>query len=155
MNEFECRSNRQSSVAFENRGPELRALAALPERGRVQDAIADWPAVRSFATRNGTRDADKLGAHLIGRQSDLRITVSAQIDELEVRSHIRVGQRARALQVEALCIFETRTDAVSQQHVEGPVRPRPRLPVDEKQRSQRGVLRKIVLKGFHRAEAYE
>ena len=44
------------------------------------------PPVRFFAARNRARDADKLGAHLIGRQADLRVAVSSQIDELEVRS---------------------------------------------------------------------
>jgi hypothetical protein len=53
---------------------------------RVHGPIPEWPAVRFFAPRNGARDADKLGAHLIGRQADLRVAVSCQIDELEVRS---------------------------------------------------------------------
>ena len=98
-------SDRQSNIAFEHRCLQLRALSALPQCSSVQCPIPDGPPVRTFAARNGARDADKLGAHLIGRQSDLRMTVSAQIDELEVRSDIRVGQRASALQVEALCMM--------------------------------------------------
>src|SRR6185436_14784892 len=107
----------------------------------------------SLTTRNRARYADKLGAHLISRQSDLRITVSSKIDELEVRRQIRVRQRPCALQVEALCIFEARADAVLQQHVEGPFRLRCRLLVREKQRSERSVLRQIVLIGLHGAGA--
>ncbi len=59
--------------------------------------IPEWPAVRFFAPRNGARDADELGAHLGGGQADLCIAVSSQIDELEVRSQIRVGERTGAL----------------------------------------------------------
>jgi hypothetical protein len=93
---FSCPSNRQSNVAFEHRCLQLRALSALPQCSSVQYPIPDGPPVRTFAARNGARDADKLGAHLIGRQSDLRITVSSEIDELEVRSQIRLdSDRAR------------------------------------------------------------
>ena len=81
--------------------------------------------------------------------------MSSKIDELEVRSEIRVGQRPCALEVEALCIFEARTDAVLQQHVEGPVRLRPVRPVGEEQRSQRIVLGQVVLIGLHGARAGE
>src|SRR6185436_12916599 len=101
-------SNRQSDVAFEHRRLQLRALSALPQCGRVQDSIPDRPAVRSVAARNGARDADELGAHLLGRQSDLRIAVSSQIEEREVRGEIWVGQRPCALEVEALGVFEAR-----------------------------------------------
>ena len=117
----------------------------------MRDPVPDGPAVRFFAPRNGARDTDKLGPHRIGRQSDLRITMSSKIDELEVRSQIRVGERPGAFQVEAFCIFQARTDAVLQQHVEGPVRLRLSLPVGEKERSERRVLRKIVLIGLHDA----
>src|SRR5204862_413703 len=106
------RSNRQPDVPFENRCLQLRALSALPQCSGEDDAIPDWSAVGSFAARNGARDADELGAHLFGRQSDLRITVSSEIEKLEVRSQIGVGQRPCALEVEALCILETRADAV-------------------------------------------
>ena len=85
--------DRQSNVAFEHRCLQLRRLSLLPQLGGVGDPIAEGPAVRAFAARNRARDADELGAHLIGRQSDLRIAVSSQIDELEVRREIRVGQR--------------------------------------------------------------
>ncbi len=149
----DLRSNAQAGISFQDLLNEDGLLSALPQGGGVQDAIPDWPAVRFFAPRNGARDADELGAHLIGRQSDLRITVSAEIDELEVRSQIRVGERPGALQVEALCIFEARTDAVLQQHVEGPVRLRLSRPVGEKERPERSVLRKIVLVGLHGAGA--
>ena len=54
---------------------------------------------------------------------------------LEVRSEIRVGPRSRALEVEALRIFEARTDAVLQQHVESPVRVRLGILVRKEQRS--------------------
>jgi hypothetical protein len=60
-------SNRQSNVSFEHRCLQLRALSALPQCSSVQYPIPDGPPVRTFAARNGARDADKLGAHLIGR----------------------------------------------------------------------------------------
>jgi hypothetical protein len=63
----------------------------------VQGPVPEWPAVRFFVPRNRAGDADKLGAHLIGRQSDLRITVSPQIDELEVRSDPSQSIRPSAL----------------------------------------------------------
>src|SRR6185503_5456625 len=144
-------SNRQSNVAFKHRCLHLRALSALPQCRGVQYPIPDGPPVRTFAARNGARDADKLGAHLIGRQLNLRITVSSKIDELEVQSQVRVGQQPCALEVEAPCIFEARPDAVSQQHVEGPVRFRHSLPVGKKQCPQRMVLLEIVLVGLHGA----
>src|SRR5580765_3097159 len=74
-------SNRQSNVAFEHRCLQLRALSALPQCSSVQYPIPDGAAVRSVAARNGTRDADELGAHLLGRQLDLRVAVSSKIDE--------------------------------------------------------------------------
>ena len=83
------RSNRQSDIG-------------------VHGPIPEWPAVGFFATSNRARDADELGAHFVDRQSDLCITVAAEIDELEVRSEIRVGKRPGGFQVEALCIFEVR-----------------------------------------------
>src|SRR6185503_20531131 len=98
-------SNRQSNVAFEHRCLQLRALSALPQCRGVQYPIPDRPAVRSVAASNGAWDADELGAHLIGRQPDLRIAVSSQIEEREVRRDIRVGQRPCALEVKALGIF--------------------------------------------------
>src|SRR4051794_30979739 len=106
--------------------------------------IPERPTVRSLAAHNGTRDAHELGAYLIGRQSHLRVTVPSKIDELEVRSVIRIRKRACTLQVEALCVLETRTDAVLQQHVVSPIRRRGWL-VRKKKRSQRRVLRKRVL----------
>src|SRR4051812_18529101 len=122
---------------------------------RCKTRLPEWAAVRFFAPRNGARDADKLGAHRIGGQSDLRIAVSSKIDELEVRSQIRVGERPGALQVEALRVFEARTDAVPQQHVEGPVRFRLSRLISEKERSERIVFLKIVLISFHGAGAGE
>src|SRR6185436_11780450 len=124
-------SDRQSDVALEHRCLELRALSALPQPGGVHDSIAEGSSVGRFAARDGARDADELGAHLIGRQSDLGIAVSSQIKERKVRSQIRIGQRPCALEVEALRIFETRTNAVPQQHVEGPVRLRVPIPVSQ------------------------
>ena len=50
----------------------------------MQDPIPDWPAVRFFTPRNRARDADELGAHRIGRQADLGVAVSAEIDELDI-----------------------------------------------------------------------
>src|SRR4051794_25603705 len=98
-------SNRQSNVAFEHGCLQLRALAALPQCSSVQYPIPDGPPVCSFAARDWARDADKLGAHLSGRQLDPRITVSTKIDELEVRSQLRIGQRPCALEVETPGIF--------------------------------------------------
>jgi hypothetical protein len=51
-------------------------------------------------------EADELGAPFVRQQSDLGISVSAQIDELEVRSGWRVSG---GFQVEVFCIFEART----------------------------------------------
>src|ERR1044072_7771881 len=102
--------------------------------------MPDGPPVRSFAARNGARDADKLGAHLIGRQLHLRITVSSKIYELEVRSQIRIGQRPRALEVEAFCIFKARADTMPQQHVVGPCRLSASRPVSEEQGAERMIL---------------
>ena len=48
--------------------------------------MSERPAVRFFAPRYRAGNADKLGGYLIGRRSDLRISVSSQIGELEVRS---------------------------------------------------------------------
>src|SRR5678816_1904225 len=84
-------SNRQSNVAFEHRRLQLRALSALPQCGSVRYPIPHGPSVRSFAARNRAWDADKLGAHLSGRQLDLRITMPSKVHELEVRSEIGVG----------------------------------------------------------------
>src|SRR6185503_10179452 len=127
------RSNRQSNVAFEHRCLQLRTLSTLPQCSGVQYPIPDWPTVRSLAARNGARNANELGAHLIGRQSDLRITMSSKIYELEVRSQIRVRQRPCALEVEALGIFKARADAVLHQHVVRPVGLRAVRPIGEEQ----------------------
>src|SRR5215213_2770174 len=133
-------SNRQSNVAFEHRCLQLRALSALPQCSNVQYPIPDGPPVRSFAARNGAWDTDKLGAHLIGRQLDLRITVSSKIYELEVRSQIRVGHRPCALEVEALGIFKARADAVVHQHVVRPVRLRAVRSIGQEQGADRQIL---------------
>src|SRR5262249_24779479 len=98
-------------------------------------AIPDGSAVRSLAARDGAWDAHKLGAHLSGRHLHLRVAVTSKIYEFEVRSEIRVGQRTSALEVEALCVFEARTDAVPQQHVERPVWLRAGILVSQIQRS--------------------
>src|SRR5438477_3843091 len=143
------RLDAEVSVSFQDALSQHRLLAFTPQLRVMRDAVVDRAAVWFFATRNGARDADELSAHLIGRQSDLCVAVSAQIDELEVRSQIRVRERPGALQVEALCIFQAGTDAVLQQHVEGPVRLRPRLLVRKKQWAERSVLRKSVLIRFH------
>src|SRR5262249_29159190 len=130
-----------------------RAIPAFPQCSRVKYPIPDGPAVRSFAARNGARDADKLRAHLLGRQLDLRITVSSEIDELEVRSEIRVGQRPCAPEVEALGIFKARADAVPHQHVVRPLGLRAVRPVGEEQRAQRMDFGKTVLLCFHGSRA--
>src|SRR5437868_14320182 len=65
-------------------------LAACARRSSTMQQCArfDTGAARRpvFAPCNGAQDANKLGPHLIGPQSDLRISVSSRIHEFEVRS---------------------------------------------------------------------
>ena len=101
--------------------------------------VPEWAAVGFFDAGDGAWDADELGAHLFCGQADLGVAVSAEIDELEVRSQIGVGQRACALQIETLGIFKARADTMPQQHVIRPVRPTAIRPVREEQRAQRMI----------------
>src|SRR6185369_8027707 len=98
--------------------------------------IPEGPAVRFFAPYNGARNADKLGAHLIGRQLDLRVSVTARVNELEMRRKLRVRERTCALQVEAFRIFKARADTMPQQHVIRPLGLTAIRPVSEEQGAQ-------------------
>ena len=68
---------------------------------------------------------------------DAWLEIEPQFADALLGMEVGVGERPGALQVEAVCIFQARTDAVLQQHVEGPLRLRPRRLVSEKQRSER------------------
>lgn len=70
-------------------------------------------------------------------------------------SQVRVGERPGGFQVKAFCVFEAGTDAVSEQHIKGPVGLLLSWLVGEKERSERIVFLKIVLVALHGAGAGE
>ena len=107
-----ARSDRQSNVAFQNLLLEARPLARSPQPGDMRDAVAYRPAIRARAAADRPRDAHELGSHLTAAQSHFRVSVPAQVHELEVRRKLRVRERACALEVEAFRIFKARADAM-------------------------------------------
>src|SRR5690242_1607577 len=132
-------SDRQSDIAFQHPLLEARPLARSPQLGDMRDTVAYRPAVRARAAADGPRDAHELGSHRVPGEAHRRIAVAAHVDELEMRRKLRVRERACALEVEALRIFEARPDAMPQQHIVGPVRLPAIRPVSEKQGADRRV----------------
>src|ERR1044072_5293943 len=133
-------SDRQSDVAFQNLLLEARPLGRSPQLGDMRDAVAYRPAIRARAAADRPRDAHELGSHLFAGEAELRVAVAAQVNELEVRSKLRVRERAGALEVEAFRIFEAGADTMPEQHVVGPVRLTAIRPVSEGKRTERVVL---------------
>ncbi|MGZ3183509.1 MAG: cytochrome b/b6 domain-containing protein [Telluria sp.] len=84
-------SERESHVAFQHLGLQPRPRPALPQGGGVPHAVPERAAVRPLAARDRTGNAHELGAHLLGRQADLRVTVPAHVDEFQVRRQLRIG----------------------------------------------------------------
>ena len=85
---FACPSahlNREARISVENFLDELRPLAGLPQFCGVDDAVAKLAAIRTLAPFDGTRNADELSTHFIGREPNGRIAMSADIDEFEMR----------------------------------------------------------------------
>ena len=126
-------SDRQSDLAFQNLLLEARPLARSPQLGDMRDAVAYRPAIRARAAADRPRDAHELGSHFIAGEPDLRIAMTAKIDEFEVRRKLRVRELACTLEIEAFRVFEAGADAVPQQHVVGPCRLTAIRPVGEEQ----------------------
>src|SRR5205823_5553758 len=134
---------------------ELRPLACRPKFGTMHDPVAEWATVRALATGDRSRNAYEFSSHLITREPNCCIAMAAKIDELEMRGKAAVRQGSRALQIEAFGIFQTRSDAMLQQHVVRPVGPGRAGAVDQEQRPQRMILVEAMLQGLHGAGARE
>ena len=83
--------------------------------------VAKRTAIGTIAARDRAWNAHELGSHFIAGEPHRRIAVAAQVDEFEMRSKVRIGNGVRALQVEALRVFEARADAVLEEHVVRPI----------------------------------
>src|SRR6059058_5740420 len=121
----------------------------------MHDPVAEWATVGALATSDRPRYADELSSHLMGRQANRCIAMAAKIDELEMRGEVGVRQGSRALQIEALGIFQAGSHAVLQQHVVRPAGGGRAGAVDQEQRPQRMILVEAMLQGLHGAGARE
>src|SRR5262249_24291737 len=77
--------DREPRIAFEDLLCQAWPLARCPEFRRMDDAIAQRPAVGPLAARDGARNADELRPHLIRGEPNGCIAVTTEIDELKVR----------------------------------------------------------------------
>src|SRR6476620_10977954 len=119
----------------------------------MDDAVAERPAIGLCAARDRPRNAYELGPYFVAGEPNLRITMPARINEFEMRRKFRVRKGARAIEVEALGIFQTRANAVLHCQVVRPVGLRCSRPVDQRQLPQWKLVGRDVLEGFHRASA--
>src|SRR3954453_8473785 len=77
--------DRKAGLAFDDLLNQLWPLARLPQLRRVCDTVTERAAIGLSAARNRAGDADELGSHLIAAEPNLRVAVTTEIDELEVR----------------------------------------------------------------------
>ena len=77
--------------------------------------------------------------------------MAAHIDELEMRRKFRVRGRPGRCNIAGVCVFEAGSHAVAEQHVYGWLRKRIMRSLAQIERTERVVLREIVLEGFDKA----
>src|SRR3954465_6554881 len=116
-------SDRKGGIALNDLLAQQRPLARFPERCRVDDPVAKRTAIGTIAARDRAWNADELGPHFVAGEPHRCIAVTAHIHEFEVRGKCRIGNGVSALEVEAPGVFETRADAVLEEHVVGPFGP--------------------------------
>src|SRR3954465_14789549 len=145
-------SDRKAGIPLNDLLAQQRPLARFPERCRVDDPVAKRTAIGTIAARDRTWNADELGPHFIAGEPHRRIAVTAHIHEFEVRGKFRIGNGVSALQVETLCVFEARADAVLEEHVVGPFG-LTLWPIGKEERTERMILGKAVLIRLHRPRA--
>ena len=152
-------SDRKAGIPLNDLLAQQGPLARFPERCRVDDPVTKRPAIGTIAARDRAWNADELGPHLIAGEPYRGIAVTAHIHEFKVRGKCRVGNGASALQVETFGVFETRADAVLEEHVVSPFGLTLCLitwgPVGQEQRTERMILAKTVLICLHRPGAGE
>src|SRR6185437_16240423 len=68
-------SDRKTGIAFDDVLAEHGPLTRLPERCRVDDAVAERTAIGTIAARDRSRNADELGPHVIAGEPHRRIAV--------------------------------------------------------------------------------
>ena len=74
-----------------------RALALLPQRGAVDDAIAERSAVARSLRSSGRGMHTNSHSMRVARHAHRRIAVSAHVDERQVRRQIGIRKPPRAL----------------------------------------------------------
>src|SRR5262245_36194507 len=83
----------------------------------MSSSIEDRAAIGARAALERSWDTHKLSVQTVTADTDGGVTVATHVDERHMRRQVRIGHRSRPAHVAALDILQTRSHAVTKEHV--------------------------------------
>ena len=104
--------NRSADATFTGEYFTKRGPAGAVDFRAIPDAVVKRTTVRTRASLKRPRNTDELGLESVRCNFYRRISVTAQIDERKMRGQFGIGKRTCLLQIAALRILQTGTNAM-------------------------------------------